>query len=70
MKVRYCSNYDKYVSAFHCEFFNEGNECEFHETKTWDRIKDLRADRKRPKLELGTVVKPYRCGLMRQDRVS
>ncbi len=27
MKVQYCSKYQKYVSAYHCEFFNEGATC-------------------------------------------
>ena len=61
MKVQYCSKYQKYVSAYHCEFFNEGATCEFYEDKKWNRLKDLKADRSRPKWDVCSVIKPYMC---------
>ena len=61
MKVRYCGKYQKYVSVYHCEFFNEGKTCEFYENRRWNRLKDLIADRNRPKWDVRTVIKPYMC---------
>lgn len=65
MRVKYCERYDKYVSAYHCEFFNEGEKCEYYTKARWNRIKDLLADRKRPKKDIIGIVKPHRCSLMR-----
>ena len=64
MKIQYCSRYGKYVSAYHCEFFNEGKDCMYYSDTRWNRIKDLMADRKRPKQDIGGVIKPLQCNLI------
>ena len=61
MKIRYCNRYDKYVSAYHCEFFNEGRTCEFYENRRWNRLMDLMADQDRPKWDVRAVIKPFMC---------
>ena len=67
MKVRYCEKYEKYVSIHHCEFFNNGKACEFRGNISWNRIKDLQIDSKRPKEDVSPVAKPFKCSL---DRLS
>lgn len=64
MKIIYCRNYEKYVSKFHCEFFNEGQGCVYHTPKYWLTIKRLIEDRKRPKWEVNIISKPFKCDLM------
>ena len=64
MKIQYCKKYEKYVSVHHCEFFNEGKDCEYYGSARWARIKDLLADRKRPKQDVDGIIKPFQCTLM------
>ncbi len=64
MKVQYCGKYEKYVSAHHCEFFNEGKACKYYSNVRWERIKDLMADRRRPKRDVNGVIKPFQCSLL------
>lgn len=68
MKIKYCKKYEKYVSQQHCEFFNEGKDCEYFSNRTWSSIKDLLADENRPKWEVSAVIKPFQCSLL--DRRS
>jgi hypothetical protein len=68
MKIRHCRKYEKYVSQQHCEFFNEGKDCEFYSASRWNSIKDLMQDVNRPKWEVNEVIKPYKCNLL--DRES
>lgn len=68
MKIKYCRKYEKYVSEKHCEFFNEGRECDYYNLKTWNSIKDLLMDDDRPKWEVNAVIKPFKCDLL--DRSS
>jgi len=64
MKIKYCKKYEKYVSEQHCEFFNEGNSCEFYSPTRWSSIKDLLKDDDRPKWDADTIIKPFKCSLM------
>jgi hypothetical protein len=64
MKILYCERLDKYVSAYHCEFFNDGKDCVHYSNVRWNRIKDLLRDRKRPKWNIQTVGKPFKCRLL------
>jgi len=70
MKIRYCKKYEKYVSQQHCEFFNEGNDCEFHGEVNWNSIKDLDRDENRPKWEVNVVIKPFKCNLMDREYLN
>jgi hypothetical protein len=62
MKIQYCGKYEKYVSVYHCEFFNEGKDCKYYSSLRWNRIKDLLADCERPK-DVSSVIKPFQCNL-------
>lgn len=68
MKIKYCKKYEKYVSQYHCELFNEGNKCPYYTVRTWNSIKELLTDPERPKWEIGEVIKPLQCKLI--DRES
>ena len=70
MKIRYCKKYEKYVSQQHCEFFNEGKGCEFYSTVSWNSIKDLLQDDDRPKWEINTVIKPFKCNLLDREYLN
>jgi hypothetical protein len=67
MKVKYCKKYEKYVSERHCEFFNEGNACEFYSVRSWPSIKDLLRDDDRPKWDANAIIKPFKCNLMSRE---
>lgn len=67
MKVKYCKKYEKYVSERHCEFFNEGNACEFYSPRSWPSIKDLLRDDDRPKWDANAIIKPFQCNLMSRE---
>jgi hypothetical protein len=64
MRIRFCKKYEKYVSAQHCEFFNEGRDCKYYGNTRWNRIKDLLADRTRPKQDVHDISKPFQCKLI------
>ncbi len=64
MKIKYCRKYEKYVSQQHCEFFNEGRNCDYYSAKTWNSIKDLLMDEDRPRWEVNAVIKPFKCDLL------
>ncbi len=70
MKIRYCLKYEKYVSQQHCEFFNEGKDCEFYSSVSWNSIKDLLRDESRPKWEVNTVIKPFKCNLLDREYLN
>ena len=70
MKIMYCMKYEKYVSAKHCEFFNEGKNCPFYNSIQWNSIKDLFQDINRPKWEIGEVLKPFQCSLLDRERLN
>lgn len=70
MKIMYCMKYEKYVSAKHCEFFNEGKNCPFYNSTQWNSIKDLLQDINRPKWEIGEVIKPFQCSLLDRERLN
>jgi hypothetical protein len=67
MKIKYCQKYEKYVSQQHCEFFNDGINCEFHNPSWWSSIKHLSEDENRPKWEVNAVIKPYHCSLLDRE---
>ncbi|MGA2402738.1 MAG: hypothetical protein ABSG91_13705 [Syntrophobacteraceae bacterium] len=67
MKIKYCKKYEKYVSEQHCEFFNEGNSCEFYSPTRWSSIKDLLKDVDRPKWDANAIIKPFKCNLMNRE---
>lgn len=67
MKIKYCKKYEKYVSQQHCEFFNEGNACEYYNPARWASIKDLLKDEDRPKWDADTIIKPFKCSLMNRE---
>ncbi len=70
MKIMYCKKYEKYVSAKHCEFFNEGKNCPFYNPTQWNSIKELLQDIDRPKWEVGEVLKPFKCSLIDRERLN
>jgi hypothetical protein len=70
MKIKYCKKYEKYVSQQHCEFFNEGNSCEYYSTPRWSSIKDLLKDEDRPKWDANAIIKPFKCNLMNREDVN
>jgi hypothetical protein len=70
MKIRYCKKYEKYVSQQHCEFFNEGKECEFYSPSEWNSIKELLQDVNRPKWEVSEVIKPFKCNLLGREYLN
>lgn len=70
MKIKYCRKYDKYVSQQHCEFFNEGDGCEYFSAHRWNSIKDLLQDEDRPRWDVDEVIKPYRCNLLGKELSS
>lgn len=70
MKIKYCKKYEKYVSLQHCEFFNDGNNCEFHSQMCWPSIKDLLKDLDRPKWDANAIIKPFHCNLMNRENVN
>ena len=67
MKIKYCKKYEKYVSEQHCEFFNEGNSCDFYSPTRWSSIKNLLGDDDRPKWDVNVVIKPFKCSLMSRE---
>ena len=67
MKIKYCKKYEKYVSEQHCEFFNDGNSCEFYSPTRWSSIKDLLRDDDRPKWDANAIIKPFKCNLMNRE---
>ena len=67
MKIKYCKKYEKYVSERHCEFFNEGDSCEFYSQRSWASIKDLLRDEDRPKWDANVIIKPFQCSLMSRE---
>jgi len=70
MKIKYCRKYEKYVSAQHCEFFNEGPRCEFYSASQWNSIKELLQDVNRPKWEVSEVIKPFKCSLLDREYLN
>lgn len=70
MKIRYCRKYEKYVSQQHCEFFNEGKNCEFYSSASWNSIKELLTDEDRPKWEVNAVIKPFKCNLVDREYLN
>lgn len=70
MKIKYCRKYEKYVSQQHCEFFNEGQSCEFYIPVQWNSIKELMRDDNRPKWEINEVIKPFKCGLLDREYLN
>lgn len=70
MKIKYCRKYEKYVSQQHCEFFNEGRNCEFYSPVQWNSIKELMRDDNRPKWEINTVIKPFKCNLLDREYLN
>ncbi|NLI83458.1 MAG: hypothetical protein GX443_17520 [Deltaproteobacteria bacterium] len=70
MKIKYCLKYEKYVSQQHCEFFNDGPRCEYYSKKCWNSIKDLLQDENRPKWDVNTVIKPFKCSLLGREHFS
>ena len=67
MKVIYCRKFDKYASQQHCEFFNDGFECESFTPFSWSSIKDLLQDESRPKREFTGIIKPFNCFLLKRN---
>jgi len=67
VKIKYCRKYEKYVSQQHCEFFNEGENCEFYNPAQWNSIKELMRDHDRPKWEINAVIKPFKCNLLDRE---
>ncbi len=70
MKIKYCKKYEKYVSQQHCEFFNDGNSCEFYSASRWLSIKDLLKDEDRPKWDANAIIKPFHCNLMNRENLN
>ncbi len=70
MKIKYCKKYEKYVSQQHCEFFNEGPDCEFYSPVCWTSIKHLLDDDSRPKWEVNAVIKPFHCNLLDREYLN
>ena len=64
MKILYCRKHEKYVSKYHCEFFNEGATCPFYQGAAWNSTKELLADVNRPRWEVGEVIKPLKCSML------
>jgi hypothetical protein len=67
MKIKYCKKYEKYVSQQHCEFFNDGAKCEYFSPSVWNSIKELMKDLERPKWEVNSVIKPFKCNLLNRE---
>lgn len=70
MKIKYCKKYEKYVSQQHCDFFNDGKECEYYSSTSWNSIKDLLQDEDRPKWEVNAVIKPFKCSLLDRNYLN
>lgn len=70
MKIKYCKKYEKYVSLQHCEFFNDGGDCEFYTQMRWPSIKDLLKDQDRPKWDANAIIKPFKCSLMNRENLN
>ncbi|MBP8645392.1 MAG: hypothetical protein KBH99_04635 [Syntrophobacteraceae bacterium] len=70
MKIQYCKKYEKYVSQQHCEFFNQGKDCDFYTPVSWNSIKDLLRDENRPKWEVNAVIKPFKCDLLDREYLN
>ena len=64
MKILYCRKHEKYVSKYHCEFFNEGAACPFYQGAAWNSRKELLADVNRPRWAVGEVIKPLKCSML------
>jgi hypothetical protein len=64
MKIMYCKKYRNYVSQFHCEAFNEGQDCTYYTEERWRSIKDLLIDPKRPVWDVGKIIRPFGCKIM------
>jgi len=64
MKILYCRKHEKYVSKYHCEFFNEGATCPFYQSASWNSTKELLADVNRPRWAVGDVIKPLKCSML------
>ena len=67
MKILYCKKFEKYVSKYHCEAFNEGKNCPFYNGTTWNSIKDLLQDVSRPRWEVGEASKPLKCSILNRE---
>ena len=70
MKIKYCRKYEKYVSRQHCEFFNEGCDCEFYTSKHWNSINDLLDDKHRPKWDISAIIKPFKCKFLNGEYLN
>jgi len=70
MKIKYCKKYENYVSEQHCEFFNDGNSCEFNSPARWSSIKTLLTDKQRPKWNVSVVIKPFKCDLVSRENAQ
>jgi len=65
MRIIYCHRYKQYAGQQHCEFFNEGDGCVYHDPAHWWRsIKDLLLDNDRPLWDVASIIKPFNCNLM------
>ncbi len=67
MKIKYCTKYEKYVSQYHCELFNNGKNCPYYSEKTWESIKKLLEDTKRPRWKVDEIIKPFYCHLLDRE---
>ena len=70
MKIKYCKKYENYVSELHCEFFNDGNSCEFYSNAGWSSIKNLLGDGDRPRWNVSAIIKPFKCCLMSRENAQ
>jgi hypothetical protein len=70
MKIKYCKKYENYVSEQHCEFFNDGNSCEFYSPTRWSSIKSLLRDGDRPRWNVSVVIKPFKCCLITRENTQ
>ncbi len=67
MKIKYCTKYEKYVSQYHCELFNNGKSCPYYSEKTWESIKKLMKDTRRPRWRVDEIIKPFHCHLLDRE---
>jgi|WetSurMetagenome_2_1015567.scaffolds.fasta_scaffold31837_2 hypothetical protein len=65
MRIIYCQRYHRYVAQHHCEFFNDGDSCAYHNfAHSWRSIKDLAQDEDRPVWDVTSIIKPFNCTMM------
>lgn len=70
MRIRFCWKFQRYVSLQYCDFFNEGQRCTYYNPNSWNTLKELLDDDKRPEPVVAGILKPLQCSvLIDRDRL-